>query len=82
MYFLTENWDTWYPGGADSESGLRHLKFRSPDLFWGGEGGGEGGKFVLQKSKLFFLSANWHTCYLGSANSESGIIFLKFRHQT
>ena len=54
MYFLTENWDTWYPGGADSESGLRHLKFRSPDLFLGGEGGGRGVNLCYKSQNCSF----------------------------
>ena len=32
---LTENWQTWYIGGADSKSRLRFLKFRHPKIhFW------------------------------------------------
>ena len=45
MLILPENWDTWYFGVADSESGLRFLKFRRKNLFLG--------KFRLKKSKIF-----------------------------
>ena len=45
MLILPENWDTWYFGVADSESGLRFLKFRHKNLFLG--------KFRLKKSKIF-----------------------------
>ena len=38
------------------------------------------GKFGPKKSKLSVLTENWHTWYLGSADSESGVGFLKFRH--
>ena len=38
------------------------------------------GKFGPKKSKLSVLTENWHTWYLGSADSESGLGFLKFRH--
>ena len=37
------------------------------------------GKFGPKKSKLSVLTENWHTWYLGSANSESGLGFLKFQ---
>ena len=33
MSILNENWHTWYLGGADSESGLRSLKFRAQNPF-------------------------------------------------
>ena len=36
------------------------------------------GKFGPKKSKLSVLTENWYTCYLGSADSESGLRFLKF----
>ena len=36
------------------------------------------GKFGPKKSKLSVLTENWHTWYLGSADSESGLWFLKF----
>ena len=39
------------------------------------------GKFGLKKSKLFVLSRNWHTWYLGRADFESGVRFSKFRPQ-
>ena len=39
------------------------------------------GKFGPKKSKLSVLTENWYTWYLGSADSESGLRFLKFRPQ-
>ena len=50
---LTENWHTWYLGSADSESGLRFLKFRPQNPFLG--------KFGPKNSKLSVLSENWFT---------------------
>ena len=35
LFILTENWDTWYLGGADSESGQRVLKFRPSKSIFG-----------------------------------------------
>ena len=37
------------------------------------------GKFGPKKSKLSVLTENWHTWYLGSADSDSGLGFLKFQ---
>ena len=67
---LTENWHTWYLGGADSGSELRFFKFRPQNPFLG--------KFGLKKSKLSVLSENWHTWYLEVADSHSDINFLHF----
>ena len=53
---LTENWHTWYLGGANSKSGLRFLKFRPQNQFLG--------KFGPTKLKLSLLTENWHTLYL------------------
>ena len=33
LSILTENWHTWYPGGAHSKSRLRFLKFRPQNPF-------------------------------------------------
>ena len=71
LSILTENWHTWYLGGADSESGFRFLKFQPQNLFLG--------KIVQKKSKLSVLSENWHTCYLEVADSYSDISFLNFQ---
>ena len=38
------------------------------------------GKFRPKKSKLSILTENWYTWCLGSADSESGLRFLKFRN--
>ena len=35
MSILTKNWHAWYIGGAESESRLRFLKFRSQNPFMG-----------------------------------------------
>ena len=61
MSVLTENWYTWYLGSADSESGLRFLKFRpqNPVL----------GKFGPKKSKLSVFPENWHGWHLDEADS-------------
>ena len=69
---LTENWHTWYLGGADSESGLRFLKFWLQNLFLG--------KFGPKKSTLDVLpDENWHTCYFKDADSYSNMSFLNFQ---
>ena len=68
MSILTENWHTYYIGGADSESRLRLLKFRPQNPFFG--------KFGPKNSK--FLSENWYTQYLKDADSDSKLRFLKF----
>ena len=47
MSVLTENWYTWYFKGADSKSGLRFLKFRPQNPFWG--------KFGPEKVKVVLL---------------------------
>ena len=44
LSILTENWHTWCLGDADSESGLRFLKFQPQNPFLG--------KFRPKKSKL------------------------------
>ena len=67
---LTENWHTWYIGGADCESRIRPLKFRAQNPFLG--------KFGPKYSKLSILSENWYTQYLKDADSESRLRFLKF----
>ena len=70
---MTENWQTWYLGGGDSESGLRFLTLQLQNPF--------SGKFGLKKSKLSVLPENWQTWYLEEADSESGVKFSKFRPQ-
>ena len=67
---LTENWYTWYLGSADSESGLRFLKFRPQNSFLG--------KFGPKKSKLSVFPENWHAWHLDDADSYSNISFLNF----
>ena len=39
------------------------------------------GKFGPKKAKMSVLTENWHTWYLGSADFESGLRFLKFWRQ-
>ena len=34
LFILTENWHSWYLWGADSEPGLRFLKFWPQNSFW------------------------------------------------
>ena len=58
---LIENWYTWYLGNADSESGLRFLKFRPQNPFLG--------KFGPKKSKLSVFPENWHGWHLDEADS-------------
>ena len=70
---MTENWLTWYLGGADSKSRLSFLKFQPKNPFLG--------KFGPKKSKLSVLSENWHTRYLKDADSYFNINFLKFQPQ-
>ena len=70
MSILTENWHTWYIGGADSKSRLRILKFRPQNPFLG--------KFGPKNSMLSVLSENWCTKYLKDADSKFGLKFLKF----
>ena len=71
LYILTENSHITYLGGADSESGLRFLKFRPQNSFLG--------KFGPKKSKLYVLPENWHTWYLEYVDSYSNISFLNFK---
>ena len=68
LSILTDNWHTWHHGGADSESGIKFLKFQPQKLFLG--------KFWSKKSKLFVLPENWHTEYLEDADSYCDISFL------
>ena len=77
LSILTENWVTWYLGGADSKSGLRFLKLQPQNPFLS--------KFGPKKSNLSVLSKNWHTCYLKDADPFSkeadscfGVSFLNF----
>ena len=56
LSILTENWCSRYLGGADTESGLRFLKFRSQNPFLG--------KFVPKKPKFSILTENWRTEYI------------------
>ena len=67
----TENWYTWYIGGADSESGLRFLKIWLKNPFWG--------RFGPKKSKWSFLLENQHKWYLEDADSYFNIRFLNFQ---
>ena len=67
LSILTENWLTWYLGGADSKSRLRFLKFQPQTSF-----------SRPKKSKLFFLSESWHTWYLKETDTYSNISFLNF----
>ena len=71
LFILTENWNTWYIGGAVSESRLWFLKFRPRNPFLG--------KFAPEKLKLFVLPENWHTWYLEDDVSYSNVSFLKLR---
>ena len=71
LYILTENSHITYLGGADSESGIRFLKFRPQNSFLG--------KFGPKKSKLYVLPENWHTWYLEYVDSYSNISFLNFK---
>ena len=68
---LNENWHTWYLGSADSESGLRFLKFRPQNSFLD--------KFVSKKSKLSIFPENWHAWHLDNTDSYSNISFLNFQ---
>ena len=68
MFVSTENWRTWYLGGADFGSRVRFSKFSLQNSFLD--------KFGLKKSKLFFV---WKLT--GGANSESELRFLKFQPQ-
>ena len=65
---MTENWNTWYLGGANSESRLRFLKFWPENLF--------SDKFGSKSQSC--LPENWHTWYLDDADSYSDISFLNF----
>ena len=67
---LTENWHTWYTGGADSEFRLIFLKLWPQDQFLG--------KFRPKKSELPVLHENWHTWYLEDVHSFPDISFLNF----
>ena len=71
LLILTENWLTWYLGGADSESRLWFLKVWLENLFWG--------EFGRKKSELFVLPENWHRWYLEDGDSYSNISFLNFQ---
>ena len=57
LLILTENWLTWYLGGADSESRLRFLKFRPQSSFLG-KFGPKNGK---RQSCLFCLKIGTHS---------------------
>ena len=65
LSILTENWHTWYLGGADSKSRLWFLKVRPQNPFFG--------EFGPKKSKLYFLPENWHIWYLEDGDSYSNI---------
>ena len=67
---MTENWHTWYTGGADFECRLRFLKSQPQNPFLG--------KFRPKKFKLFVLPKNWHTWYVEDVNSYFNISFQNF----
>ena len=69
--FLTENWYTWYLGGADSESGLKFLILRPQNQF--------SGKLGPKKFKMSDLPKKWHTDYLEDDDSYSDISFLNLQ---
>ena len=71
LSILTENWHTWYPGGADFECRLSFLKLRPQDPFLR--------KFGPKKSNLSVLPENWHTWYLEDLNSYFNISFQNFQ---
>ena len=53
LSILPENWQSWYIGGADSESRLRASKFRLQKSFWGEFG-------LKSKSCSFDLKISTH----------------------
>ena len=71
LYVLTQNWYTWNLGSADSDSGLRFLKFRPLNPFLG--------KFGPKKSKLSVFPENWYALHLDDADPYFNISFLNFR---
>ena len=71
LSILTENWFTWYLGGADSEYRLRISKFRPQTPFLG--------KFGPKRTKLSVLSGYWHAWYLKDADAYSYISFVNFQ---
>ena len=66
----SENWHTWYRGGADSASEPPFSKFQPQNPFLG--------KFGLQKSNLSIVPENWYTEYFKDADSYSDISFSEF----
>ena len=61
----------WYLGGSGSGFGLKFLKFRPQNPFWG--------KFGPKKSKLSVLPENWHTEYLEDDDAHSAISFMNLQ---
>ena len=53
--------------GADSESGLKFLKYRPPKFIFG--------KIWTEKVKIVCFAKNWHTWYLGRTDSKSDLDF-------
>ena len=68
---LTENWHTWYLGGANSKSGLRFLKFRPPKSLFG----------KIWANKVSVVPFNWKLAHVVSwdGDSYSNISFLNFQ---